>query len=70
MRSLLSWITDVRVHLLVSGILLLHFAINFGTYSDPVSKASSPCHKCGYMHGSLGPRSSLALNHAPYGVAR
>jgi hypothetical protein len=70
MRSLLGWITDARVHLVVTGILLLHFAINFGASSEPASEKSSHCQKCHFAHGYGGPCSPLALNHGPHPVAR
>jgi hypothetical protein len=68
MRTLLSWIIDVRVHLVVTGILLLHFAINFGTYSGSASEESSLCQKCRFVHGHVVPCSPLAMNHGPYRV--
>ena len=70
MRSLLGWITDVRVHLVVTGILLLHLAVNLGTYSDSSGEDLSLCQKCQFVHGYSAPCSSLALNRGPYRVTR
>lgn len=64
MKSLLSWMTDPIVHLVVVVIFVVHVAMNLQPEPelDLGNNEISMCRKCGLVHGAQIPCSVFRVN--------
>lgn len=70
MKSLLSWMTDPFVHLVLVVILLVHFSMSYRSDSETEPGPNEPtrCQKCDLIHVLQSPCPLVRLNPGPTAV--